>query len=220
LEVLVLSRLQHHLRFANVVSLMALFVALSGGAYALTIPRNSVGAQQLKRSAVTRSKIRNGAVTAAKVKGGSLLAKNFKPGQLPAGPLGDAGPSGDCGAAGAPGTARAYAFVDTINCPGGSCALIRAKNIASVRRVPGDTGAYCVAATFPLDPTNDIVMSGVDERNSFSPEAAGTTHGDATEHACDAAFPGTLGIYTWRLDAGTNNTFSPSDTVSFWLAIP
>ena len=36
-----------HLTFANVVSLMALFVALSGGAYALSIPKNSVGAKQL-----------------------------------------------------------------------------------------------------------------------------------------------------------------------------
>jgi hypothetical protein len=85
------------LTFANVVSLMALFVALSGGAYALTIPRNSVGAKQLKRNAVTRSKIRTGAVTSSKVKAGSLLAKNFKPGQLPAGPAGPPGAQGKQG---------------------------------------------------------------------------------------------------------------------------
>jgi hypothetical protein len=63
------------LTFANVVSLIALFVALGGGAYALTIPRNSVGARQLKKNAVISSKVRNN----------SLLAEDFKPGQLPRG---------------------------------------------------------------------------------------------------------------------------------------
>ncbi len=41
-------RVRAHVTFANVVSLTALFVALSGGAYALTVPRNSVGSAQLK----------------------------------------------------------------------------------------------------------------------------------------------------------------------------
>ena len=53
-----LAKLRSRLTFANVVASMALFVALSGGAYALTIPKNSVGAKQLKRNAVTRSKIK------------------------------------------------------------------------------------------------------------------------------------------------------------------
>ena len=79
-----LARLHSHLTFANVVSFLALFVALSGGAYALTLPRNSVGTKQLKK----------GAVTAAKVKDRSLLAKDFRRGQLPAGPTGPSGPPG------------------------------------------------------------------------------------------------------------------------------
>ena len=53
---------------AMVVSLIALFVALGGTSYAaLTIPRNSVGAVQLKDNAVTRWKIHDGAITAAKI---------------------------------------------------------------------------------------------------------------------------------------------------------
>ena len=36
------------LTFANVVSLMALFVALGGDAYAMAIRKNSIGATQLK----------------------------------------------------------------------------------------------------------------------------------------------------------------------------
>jgi hypothetical protein len=56
------------LSFANVVSVLALFVALGGSAYAATqIPRNSVGTKQLKNGSITAAKIRNGAVTAAKL---------------------------------------------------------------------------------------------------------------------------------------------------------
>ena len=80
-----LTKLRSRLTFANVVAFIAMFIALSGGAYALTIPKNSVGAKQLKRNAVIRSKIDDGAITSSKVKSGSLLAKDFKPGELAAG---------------------------------------------------------------------------------------------------------------------------------------
>jgi hypothetical protein len=78
---------RHHL------GLLALFVALSGTAYAATLPRNSVGTAQLKRNAVT----------SAKVKPRSLLASDFRRGQLQAGPRGPAGPQGPAGPEGATG---------------------------------------------------------------------------------------------------------------------
>jgi len=65
----------------------------------LVLPKNSVGAVQLKKSAVTGLKVKNG----------SLLAADFKAGQLPSGaqgPKGDSGaqgPKGDKGDTGAPG---------------------------------------------------------------------------------------------------------------------
>jgi hypothetical protein len=67
-----LAAFRSRLTFANVLSLIALFVALSGGAYALTIPRNSVGAKQLKKNAVTAPKIKKNAVSSPKVRNGSL----------------------------------------------------------------------------------------------------------------------------------------------------
>jgi hypothetical protein len=89
---------QHH------VGMLALFVALSGTAYAATLPRNSVGTPQLKKDAVTTKKVKNGevmradigrdAVNSARVKDFSLVANDFKLGQLPAGPQ---GPKGDPG---------------------------------------------------------------------------------------------------------------------------
>jgi len=55
-----LSRLTPRLTFANVVSLLALAIALGGSAYAaVSLPRNSVGTKQLKKRAVTNSKLAN-----------------------------------------------------------------------------------------------------------------------------------------------------------------
>ena len=48
------------LRFlrGNTIALLALFVALGGTTYAATaLPRNSVGAKQLKKNAVTGAKV-------------------------------------------------------------------------------------------------------------------------------------------------------------------
>lgn len=73
-----LAAFRSRLTFANVVSLIALFVALSGGAYALTIPRNSVGAKQLRKSAVTGAKIKKNAVTSSKVRNGSLTGADVR----------------------------------------------------------------------------------------------------------------------------------------------
>jgi len=59
----------------NTIALLALFVALSGTTFAaanVVLPKNSVGAKQLKKNAVTTPKIKNHAVTGAKIKLASL----------------------------------------------------------------------------------------------------------------------------------------------------
>jgi hypothetical protein len=56
------------LTYSNVMATLALFVALGGASYAATqLPKNSVGAKQLKTDAVTTLKIMNGAVTGEKL---------------------------------------------------------------------------------------------------------------------------------------------------------
>ena len=93
------QRIRRHLSFANVTSLLALVFAMGGTGYALTLPRNSVGAKQLRADAVT----------SAEVKNRSLRASDFARGQLPSGPpgamglTGPAGPQGASGSQGAPG---------------------------------------------------------------------------------------------------------------------
>lgn len=109
---------------AMVVALIALFIALGGGAYAaVSLPANSVGSKQLKNGAVIESKLANNMVTSAKVKDRSLLAKDFAAGQLRAGPRGATGPqgatgrqgpTGPAGPAGAPGTAGPSLSVDFV----------------------------------------------------------------------------------------------------------
>jgi len=46
-------RVRERLSYANVMATIAVFIALGGGAYALSLPKNSVGPRQLKTNAVT-----------------------------------------------------------------------------------------------------------------------------------------------------------------------
>ena len=77
------------MRYANITSSLALFVALGGTGYAaVKLPRNSVNAKQ----------IAPGAVRSSEVKNHSLKAVDFA--VLPQGPKGDKGDKGDPGAPG------------------------------------------------------------------------------------------------------------------------
>jgi len=75
------------LSYANVIATIALFVALGGAAVAAGLPKNSVGANQLKRNAVTSAKLKRAAVTSGKlapkaVVAGKLGANAVLPGNL------------------------------------------------------------------------------------------------------------------------------------------
>ena len=82
------------LTYANVISTLALLIALGGtGAYAATkLPDNSVGEFQLRSGAVTAQKIRKNAITAPKIKaeavkqgkiaGGSITAAKMTGGSV------------------------------------------------------------------------------------------------------------------------------------------
>jgi hypothetical protein len=109
----------------NIVAYVALLVALSGTAVAaVTVPRSSVGAAQLK----------NGAVTNAKVRRHSLSASVFAPGVLPTGapasgaPLdttivyGPANPP-SCAATGCPTDPAGTSNTETAPCPSGDRVL-------------------------------------------------------------------------------------------------
>lgn len=100
------------LTYANVVSTVALFVALTGaGAYAAgQLAPRSVGERQLRPGAVTAEKLRKNAVTAPKIKAqavkqgklaaGSVTAEKMAPGAVGAGALAVAAVTGEKIAAG------------------------------------------------------------------------------------------------------------------------
>jgi hypothetical protein len=88
-----------HLR-RQTVAYLALFVALSGGAYAATaLPANSVGTTQVRNHA--------------------LLGVDFKPGQIPAGKRGAAGPAGPAGTFDASSVAAVSGLAATLCAYGG-----------------------------------------------------------------------------------------------------
>ena len=93
---------------ALVIACLALGVALGGTSYAtvLQVPRNSVGAPQLKSSAVTTPKLARNAVTSAKVRNGTLVRADFARGALLVGPAGPTGPAGPAGPPGLSGVER------------------------------------------------------------------------------------------------------------------
>ena len=81
--------MRRHLTYANVMATIGVFLALGGVSYAaIKLPRNSVGAKQIKAGAVGSSEVKNHA----------LRVGDFKDGQLPRGPKGARGPQGDRGA--------------------------------------------------------------------------------------------------------------------------
>jgi len=77
------SMLKRHLTVANVLSCMALFVALGGVAYAaVKIPVNGVKTQNIAPQAVTNPKIKREAVTSGKIKNGGINALDIGAGQV------------------------------------------------------------------------------------------------------------------------------------------
>lgn len=96
-----LRRLRHRFTFSNVVSLIALFVALGGTSYAIAV--GGIGSRELRNNSVRSVDVKNNDVRGTDVRDGSLLTKDFKVGQLPAGAQGAAGSQGPTGAPGAKG---------------------------------------------------------------------------------------------------------------------
>jgi hypothetical protein len=83
-------RLTHRLTYANVIATLALFIALGGSSYAaLSLPRNSVGAKQIRAGAVHSSEVKNRSLRVADL---SVRARRALRGAV--GPQGPQGPAG------------------------------------------------------------------------------------------------------------------------------
>ena len=78
-----MRRIRRHMSFANVISVIALFVALGGASYAaVTLPKNSVGAKQIKKRAVRNKHINTNAVSASKIQRNSISSPKIADGSV------------------------------------------------------------------------------------------------------------------------------------------
>jgi hypothetical protein len=85
-----LQRIRRNLSFANVISVIALFVALGGASYAaVTLPKNSVGAKQIKKNGVGASEIKRNAVGASEIKSNAVAGGDVADGAVTGADLGD-----------------------------------------------------------------------------------------------------------------------------------
>jgi hypothetical protein len=111
------------LSFANVVSLLALFIALGGTSYALVVTGKTV-----KDRSLTAKDIKKSSLTGTEIKDKSLKAADFAAGQLPGGaagaqgaqgpqgvqgPTGPIGPTGAKGETGTPDTSQFFTKVES-----------------------------------------------------------------------------------------------------------
>jgi Collagen triple helix repeat (20 copies) len=146
------ERIRRHLTFSNVASLMALVFAMGGTGYAIaSLPRNSVGAAQLKKDAVVSSK----------VKDGSLKRIDFKSGQLPRGSQGPRGPQGARGNQGLQGAQGDQGLPGADGQTGSD-----GKNGMDGR--PGADGANGTAVAFARVDATGALIGGTDESKGIT----------------------------------------------------
>lgn len=141
-----MSSIRRRLSFANVVSCIALFIALGGASYAaIQLPKNSVGTKQVKPNAINASKIKDGSLSVADFKSSELSQLHG-----PVGPQGPKGPQGEPGP-----------LLQTL--PSGKTQT-GAYGFASTRSEVGSPYTPAVETSYPLpisfEPTVEIIESG------------------------------------------------------------
>ena len=166
-----MSRIRSGVTLGNVMALVALFVALGGTGYAaLKLPRNSVGAKQLKKNAVRSGKVRNGTLRRADFRGRRLPrgARGRRGLQGPRGFRGATGPRGGFRNVTAqwtrspsnlaPGATQSY----TVFCPAGQQGVA-----GGVRGDEFDADETTLSASRPV----------ISESNQAAPATGGTFRG-------------------------------------------
>jgi hypothetical protein len=78
-----MARIRSHLTYANVMATIAVFIALGGGAYAVsTAPKNSVVSKSIKNGQVKKPDLADNSVTSNKVADGSLIGADIAHGAV------------------------------------------------------------------------------------------------------------------------------------------
>jgi hypothetical protein len=142
-----MSRIRGKLTYANVIATLALFVALGGAGYAaVKLPKNSVGAKQLKAGAVTPTKL-------AKATTASLLGAR--------GPIGPQGQQGAQGPQGVPGTPGPKGAPGEPGPQGPGSISFEVPVTTSGKTVRTASGVEVVAGCRPSVPETEFLFQGV-----------------------------------------------------------
>ena len=135
------------MRYANVMSTLAVFIALGGTGYAAIT--------------ITGKNIKDGSVTGSDIKKRTLKRTHFAAGQLPKGDKGDTGLPGAKGADGAPGAAGAPGAPGSPGVPGSPAA-----SMIAARAELGGIPSYAAPITFWMPISGTTSTASVDARAS------------------------------------------------------
>ena len=196
-------------RHSTIAAYLALFLALGGTSYAVVnLPRNSVGAGELRTNAVRSSDVKNRSLKAIDFQKGSFLKGTTSA----PGPVGPAGPAG---APGAPGTARAYARIDRNDCANpGPCGLDDSKGVSAAVRQ--SLGVYCVTAP-GISSANVTAAVTVDYTSTSSPEGLGQAMLGDGAGTCPAD---SFRVVTKRITGGGSVNDAFVNDIGFTIVIP
>ena len=90
-----MNQIRKRLTYANVMSSIAVFLIIGGGAAFAALGKNTVGPKQLKKNAVRTAKIKGGAVTAAKLHKNAVKAAKIQNGAVVTNKLKNGAVTGD-----------------------------------------------------------------------------------------------------------------------------
>lgn len=102
------------LSYSNVTATVALFIALGGGAYAVTAEKNSVTSKSIKNGAVKSADVKNNGLKGIDIRDDSLTGADIVESTLTGiqGPPGPRGEQGEQGVQGIPGPTAAGVILD------------------------------------------------------------------------------------------------------------
>jgi len=187
-----IRRLLQRLTYANVIATIALFIALGGTSYAaLKLPRNSVGATQIRTGAIRSSEVKDRSL---QVRDLSLSAREELQGER--GPI---GPQGAPGSSGAAGTAGSGSGTTVIAASG--VAITSKSLVATAAPATGDAN----------DPTTTTTVASVSCDGGQKVVGGGARMDDIGNTAISDSYPEPNGT-TWTVHVGNdqmaNNTFT------------
>lgn len=164
-----LDNARSRLTYANVISTLALFLALGGSSYAaLALPRNSVGSVQIRAKAVSASELRSRSVSSRVIRDGSISLRDLSAGSRSS-LRGQAGPAGPAGASG-------IAYSAAVDASG--TRVVR----GNASRVDREAGTNNFVVTFPRDMSECVstaTLATVDGGSPVEPPAGRITVGRA-----------------------------------------